>query len=151
MVPLKPRQRHTSWFQRIRSMFNHVRTALSSSPPSPFNEHEDSDDDDNFIARGRRFRESGSEELVVQEDDYELKQIWAKRQIEVLPLYLAQREGFEELTWEPAAHFSPKILRDFEQQYEDSVWDYQSARGRRRVLRRERPTRTSQRIRRKVL
>ncbi|KAG3107840.1 hypothetical protein PI125_g12349 [Phytophthora idaei] len=56
----------------------------------------------------------------------ELKQIWAKRQIKVLPLYLAQREGFEELTWEPAAHFSPKILRDFEQQYEDSL-DAQSS------------------------
>ncbi|KAG3235169.1 hypothetical protein PI124_g19787 [Phytophthora idaei] len=85
MVPLKPRQRHASRFQRIRGMFNHVRTALSSSPPSPFNEHEDSNDDDSFIAR-----------------------------------------GFEELTWEPAAHFSPKILRDFEQQYEDSL-DAQSS------------------------
>ncbi|KAG6960486.1 hypothetical protein JG687_00008211 [Phytophthora cactorum] len=73
MVPLTPRQRHASRFQRIRCKFNHVRTALSFSPPSPFNEHEASDDEARFIARSQRLRELGLEELVVQKDDYELK------------------------------------------------------------------------------
>ncbi|KAG7390882.1 hypothetical protein PHYPSEUDO_006366 [Phytophthora pseudosyringae] len=118
-----------------------------SAASKPNDENASDDDEDNFIARGERFGAVVTEEATLLEDEFDLQRIWAKRRINSITLYLAQWHGFEELTWEPAQNFAPQILHEFERQYELSIWDYQSTRGRRRVLRRERPTRTSQRLR----
>ncbi|KAG6949719.1 hypothetical protein JG687_00014682 [Phytophthora cactorum] len=55
-----------------------------------------------------------------------------------MPLNVCGRSE-KDISWQAIARF--------EREYAESVWGHQSTRGRRRTLKRERPTRTSRRIR----
>lgn len=146
MVAINPRQRHAASFARIGGRFV-TRLSAPATEPSREDDHDDMLDNTstlNLIVRGGRMKAAlpgnGQEE-------YEVKRIWAKRKLNKVVLYLVQWENYEEMHWIPQGDISWQALSDFEREYADSVWDYQSTRGRRQVLRRERPARTSQRIR----
>ncbi|KAE9041670.1 hypothetical protein PR002_g4330 [Phytophthora rubi] len=83
-------------------------------------------------------------------DPFVLSRLWSKRRINQKGFYLVQWECYEDLTWEPTANLPCELVARFEAANRDSVWDFQSTRGRRRRLGSERPTRRSTRVRGKL-
>ncbi|KAG3033344.1 hypothetical protein PC121_g3067 [Phytophthora cactorum] len=66
------------------------------------------------------------------------------------PLETIEWEDCDELQWIPQKDISWQAIAEFEREYAESVGVHQSARDRRRTLKRERPTRTSRRTRARV-
>ncbi|KAE9038018.1 hypothetical protein PF002_g371 [Phytophthora fragariae] len=93
MNPLTPRQRHASISQRISGRSNRVGVATSAPPPSLLNADNSSDaasdDEVYFIARWERFGAAAAE-IEQDDNEFELKRIWAKRRINSVTLCLIQ-------------------------------------------------------------
>ncbi|KAF1795596.1 Chromo domain-like [Phytophthora cactorum] len=105
--------------------------------------NEDSDGGDaNFIVRGGQLADESS-----VGDEYAVKRLWAKWRINAVVFFLVEWEDCDELQWIPQKDISWQAIAEFEREYAESVGVHQSARDRRRTLKRERPTRTSRRIR----
>jgi hypothetical protein len=83
----------------------------------------------------------------VDENEHTVHRIWSMRQINTVVFYLIQWEDDSSLTWEPRANVPWQLVAEFERTNVNTIWDFQSTRGRRRSLPRERPTRVSQRLR----
>lgn len=145
MVAINPRQRHAAGFERIGRRFASrrvisVRAATDVDGDDSTSSGKYSIDDNFTVRRGQMGpADAGQEEFAIEK-------IWSKRRINTAVLYLLQWEGYAELQWDFQGGISWQALAEFEREYVGSVWDLQTTRGRRRTLKRERPTRTSRRI-----
>ncbi|KAG1693229.1 hypothetical protein DVH05_023694 [Phytophthora capsici] len=144
MPPLSRRQKDTrTRMRRLDSSFwqkklNHEHISPGSS-----------DEEDGGGIRNVK-RKGGGLFAVRREgpdaNEFALEKLWAKRWINEDVFYLIQWEGYRELTWEPVANIPWQAVAEFERENIDSVWIYQSTRGRRDKMKAERPTRHSPRL-----
>lgn len=134
MTSRTPRQQFVARVER-RTDARFLRMAPSRPPPPESSSSETPDDDSEGdappVTRGLFAT------AVPEEAEFEVRRIWAKWRINSTVLYLVQCESYVNLTWEPQANIPWQTLAAFEVAHRDSVWEYQSTRGRRRPLPRE--------------
>ncbi|KAE9025071.1 hypothetical protein PF011_g3198 [Phytophthora fragariae] len=147
MTPQNAHQRHVAQFSSRDGRFLRIGGPNAPEPrvvATAGADGSDNDSDDgNFIVRGGL----DNAPAVPAADAFVVSRLWTKRRINQKSFYLVQWEGYEDLTWEPTAKLPWELVAWFEATNRDSVWGFQSTRGRRRRHRSERPTRRSTHVR----
>lgn len=149
MPRLSPLQRHAKERQRrLDGSLWRKKLAHELVDHSIADEGDDDDEGNDYqFMQGPVAATHVADGFTFTEREYVIQQLHAKRWVNEVVYYLVQWVGYSELTWEPRTSLPWKIVARFELDTIESVWLYQSTRGRRRVKCIKRGTRRSNRLR----